>query len=64
MMAISGKGFCASAEEAFYLMVRSTAQYTITHGTTKLFFTLGRLLIISITAFSGYVFIMEIKPYS
>ena len=57
-MAISGNNFCSSAQESFYLMVRSTAQYAISHGTTKLFFILGRLLIISFSAFLGYLLIM------
>lgn len=44
-------------------MLRSSAQYAISHGTTKLFFTLGRLLIISLSSFIGYILITEIEPY-
>lgn len=55
MMTISGKNFCSSAKEAFYLMVRSASQYTLTCAITRLFFTLGKLSIVVSSAFLGYV---------
>jgi hypothetical protein len=63
MIAITGKGFCASARESFYLMLRSTAQFFISHGTTKLFIMVGTTLIITMCCVSGYLFITNIKPY-
>lgn len=63
MMAITGKNFCSSAKESFYLMLRSTAQFAVSHGTTKLFINLGTALIITICCTIGYLFITTIEPY-
>ena len=63
MIAITGKNFCSSAQEAFYLMVRSSAQFFISHGTTKLFINAGVILIITLCTFVGYIFITSIEPY-
>lgn len=63
MMAITGKNFCASAAESFYLMIRSAAQFFISHGTTKLFINIGTCLIVTISCFSGYLFVTNIEPY-
>ena len=41
MIAITGKNFCNSAKESFYLMLRSSATFFISHGTTKLFINVG-----------------------
>lgn len=62
-MAITGKNFCGSAAESFYLMVRSAAQFFISHGTTKLFINIGTCLIVTISCFSGYLFVTNIEPY-
>lgn len=63
MIAITGNTFCTSAHEAFTLITRSAAQYAITHGTTKLFFNLGRIIIICVGCLIGYVLITEVQPY-
>lgn len=63
MIAITGKSFCGSAQEAFYLMLRSSAQFFISHGTTKLFINFGVCLIITICTSIGYIFITNIQPY-
>ena len=63
MIAITGKNFCASAQESFYLMLRSSAQFFISHGTTKLFINVGIILIVTICTVIGYIFITSIEPY-
>lgn len=63
MIAITGKGFCSSAKESFYLMLRSTAQFFVSHGTTKLFIMVGTCLIVTISCVVGYFFITNISPY-
>ena len=63
MIAITGQNFCSSAQEAFYLMLRSSGQFFISHGTTKLFINAGVILIITICTFIGYLFITNISPY-
>ena len=63
MMTISGNNFCCSAKEAFYLMLRSASQYTLTCAITRLFFTLGKLSIVVASAFLGYVLMIELDQY-
>jgi len=63
MIAITGQNFCSSAQEAFYLMLRSSAQFFISHGTTKLFINVGVILIVTICTTIGYFFITSISPY-
>lgn len=63
MMAISGKSFCESASESFYLIVRSTAQFAISHGTTKIFILFGKMLICSICCVCGYIALTSIEYY-
>lgn len=59
-MAISGKNFCTSAKEAFYVMLRSSGQYAVSYGTTKIFIGLGKTLIISLSVFTGYLLLTSI----
>lgn len=63
MMAISGKNFCESAKESFYLVLRSTMQFAISHGTTKLFITVGKILIIAICCLLGYLALATVGDY-
>lgn len=63
MMAISGKNFCTSAQESFYLMLRSTMQFAISHGTTKVFILIGKLMIVSICCLAGYLFLTTVDKY-
>ena len=62
-MSITGKSFCTSAQESFYLMTRSAAQYAISHGTTKIFIFVAKTCIVSLSALSGYLLITEIEYF-
>jgi len=44
-------------------MLRSSAQFFISHGTTKLFINIGTALIITMCTVIGYIFITSIEPY-
>jgi len=44
-------------------MLRSTAQFAISHGTTKVFINIGKIFIITICCVTGYTFITSIEPY-
>jgi hypothetical protein len=63
MMAISGKSFCEAASESFYLVLKSTAQFAISHGTTKIFIIVGKLMIVAICCLCGYLAITLIPYY-
>lgn len=41
-------------------MLRSTAQFAISHGTTKIFINVGKAFIITICCVCGYTFITSI----
>jgi hypothetical protein len=64
MMAISGSGFCSSAHEAFYLILRSSAAYAISHGIGHILMYFGKLLITSLCTFAGYMMITQISYFS
>jgi hypothetical protein len=63
MMAITGKSFCASARESFYLIIRCAGQFAISHNTTKLFIGLGKTFIVTLCCVIGYMFITKIEPF-
>jgi hypothetical protein len=44
-------------------MLRSSAQFFISHGTTKLFINVGTALIITICTVIGYFLITSVSPY-
>ena len=64
MMAITGEGFCGSAHQAFYLIMRSTAEYAISHGVGHLIMFFGKLLIASVCTICGYLMITQISYFS
>ncbi len=63
-MAITGEGFCTSAHQAFYLMVRSAAEYAITHGLGSLIMFFGKVLISVVCTFTGYLMVTQINYFS
>jgi hypothetical protein len=64
MMAITGEGFCSSAHQAFYLIFRSSREYSITHGVGSLIMFFGKLLVsLSCTA-CGYLIITSTDYFS
>lgn len=64
MMAITGEGFCTSAHQAFYLIVRSSAEYAISHGVGHLIMFFGKLLITVLCTFCGYLMITQIDFFA
>ena len=44
-------------------MIRSAAQYAISHGTTKVFITIGKIFIVVCSGFIGYILITQIDYY-
>ena len=44
-------------------MVRSTAQFAVTHGTTKLFTFFGTTLIVSMCCMTGYLILTSVDYY-
>ena len=63
-MAITGEGFCTAAHEAFYLIVRSSAEFAISHGVGHLIMFFGKLLITASCTFIGYIMITQIEYFS
>lgn len=60
MMAISGEGFCTSAHQAFYLALRSSAEYAITHGVGHTLMFFGKLLVSVVVTILTYILVNEL----
>ncbi|CAD8075354.1 unnamed protein product [Paramecium sonneborni] len=64
MVAMTGKSFCKSAHDAYYLIFRHKAAVAITDGIGEIFSTLS-ILSIGVTAtFIGFIMITQIDHYS
>lgn len=63
MIALSGQGFCRSAYEAFYLIVRNAAQFAVTHLIGKIFCFFGACFITATSTAIGYYIITSAEPY-
>ena len=61
MMAISGEGFCTSAHQAFYLALRSSAEYAITHGVGHTLMFFGKLLVSVVVTILTYILVNELQ---
>lgn len=57
MMALTGKNFCKSAYDAFYLILRNVAQFGVTQFIGKLFCLLGTCFITAAGTSCGYYII-------
>ena len=64
MMAITGEGFCTSAHQGFYLVLRSTREYAITHGVGYLIMFFGKLFISMSCTIVGYMIIEHVQYFS
>lgn len=60
MMAISGEGFCSSAHQAFYLAMRSSGEYAITHGVGHTVMFFGKLLVSVAVSLVAYLLATEL----
>jgi Plasma-membrane choline transporter len=52
--ALSGKNFCDAAEFSFYLILRNSLRFGITHGISSLFTVFGEILVVVLSAFACY----------
>lgn len=63
-IALTGKNFCESARDAFFLMLRNTARFSIVAGLGELFILIGKAFIVAVTSFIGYIIITRVDKYS
>jgi len=61
-MAMSGKSFCNSSKDAFYLTVRNSGRFGLVHELGKLFVAFGELCITLVTSVITYFVITQV-PY-
>lgn len=57
MIALSGKSFCASAHDAYYLIFRHKAAVAITDGIGEIFTSVSNLAIGVTATFIGFIMI-------
>lgn len=63
-MAIKGGGFCESAHDAFYLIMRTKAAYAITESASSLVTHFGKLVITVICTLCGFLMITNISYFA
>jgi hypothetical protein len=63
MMAISGEGFCTSAHQAFYLALRSSGEYAITHGVGHTLMFFGKLLVAVLVTIFAYALAIGLEEF-
>lgn len=61
---MTSKGFWSSSQDAFFLMLRNAARFTIAGGIGDIFVVLGKIFITGITALIGYSIITQYPVYS
>jgi len=64
MMAISGEGFCTSAHQAFYLAMRSSSEYAITHGVGHTLMFFSKLLVSVIVTIFAYALVIGLDEFN
>lgn len=57
MIALTGRSFCKSAHDAYYLIFRHKATVAITDGIGEIFTTVANLSIGSLATFIGFIMI-------
>ena len=63
-MALSGKNFCASAKDAFFLILRNPVRFGVVGGIGSIFTLFGKVFVASITALIGFLVITKVDRYS
>ncbi|KAL4476085.1 hypothetical protein ABPG74_009818 [Tetrahymena malaccensis] len=64
MIGLSGNSFCTSAKDAFFLISRNAAQFSITQGIGRIFVFFGKFFITFFSAIMGYLIITNMTTYS
>lgn len=63
-MCLSGKGFCSSAFEGFYLILRNGIRFGALSAVSVIMIELGKIWITACTAFIGYLIITNSSRFS
>lgn len=63
MIAIKGKNFCASAKDAFFLILRNPCRFGVTASIGNIFVVFGKLLVAGSATFIGYLIITKADSY-
>jgi choline transporter-like protein 2/4/5 len=63
-MALSGKNFCASAKDAFFLILRNPLRFGVVGGIGSIFVLFGKVFVASITSLIGFLVITKWDRFS
>ena len=55
MCAVSGKNFCSSAKDAFFLLLRNVARLAVLTGVTNFLMFLSKIVVVGLCAALSYV---------
>lgn len=62
-IALQGKNFCSSAKEAFFLILRNPARFSVVASIGEVFIFIGKLFIAGLSTFFSYLIIANASPY-
>ena len=55
MCAVSGKNFCSSAKDAFFLLLRNVARLAVLTGVTNFLMFLSKIVVVGLCAALSYI---------
>jgi len=63
-IALTGKNFCSSAKDAFFLILRNPLRFGVVNGIGAIFIFFGKIFVAAITALIGFLVITKVDRYS
>lgn len=63
-IALTGKNFCFSAKEAFFLILRNPIRFGVVNGIGTIFILFGKVFVASLTALAAFLVITRWDKYS
>jgi len=63
-IALTGKNFCMSAKEAFFLILRNPLRFGVVNGIGAIFIFFGKIFVASVTALIGFLVITKVDTFS
>ena len=62
-IALTGKNFCASARDGFFLLLRNPFKFGLVHGLSEIFMFMGKMLVTVGTAILCYFILIYLEYY-
>lgn len=63
-IALTGKNFCASARDGFFILLRNPFKFGLVHGLSEIFMFMGKMLVTVGTALLSYFILIYLEYYA